>query len=112
MKNIRKHIALLLLAVFSFSAVPASLIHSLFAHHHDTEDNYCDYYHKDLGTHIETKHTSCGEFKTQTPLYDALSVVCISSPYNYTITEKQWQIRSAVSYLKQRLLPSRAPPIA
>ncbi|HKC69151.1 MAG TPA: hypothetical protein VKG26_13025 [Bacteroidia bacterium] len=39
-----------------------------------TVENYCDCYHKDIGTHVENEQTHCGVFNAQTPLYDAVTV--------------------------------------
>jgi hypothetical protein len=110
--HIRKYTATLLLLVFSYTVIPTPLFHSLFAGHTDTCENYCDYYHKNAGTHIEGSQTHCDIFKTITPLYDAvvlnhdfiISALVISE---YKTGEV---ITSSSSALP--ILPARAPPVA
>ena len=112
MQKIKKHIAIFLLLVFSLIALPPSVLHNAFANHTDTADNYCDYYHKDLGTHIESSHTSCGIFKTNTPIYDALTVPNTISVFRVVSSQYKIADVSSVSYTPQISLPARAPPTA
>ena len=112
MQKIKKHIAILLLLVFSLVALPPSLWHSAFANHTDTTDNYCDYYHKDLGTHIESSHTSCDIFKTNTPVYDALKVLNAASVFRVVISQYKEVSILTYSHNSNISLPARAPPIA
>ncbi len=112
MQKAKKHIAVFLLLVFSFVALPPSLLHKAFANHTDTADNYCDYYHKDLGTHIEGSHTSCDIFKTNTPVYDALKVLNTLSAFRVVISHYKIAEVSTTSYTSKISLPARAPPIA
>jgi len=108
----KKHIAVFLLLVFSMVALPPSVWHSAFANHSDTADNYCDYYHKDLGTHVESQHTSCDIFKANTPVYDALKVLQTISVFRTVISQYKIAGVSSVSFTSKISLPARAPPIA
>ncbi|MEO8762178.1 MAG: hypothetical protein ABI388_11660 [Bacteroidia bacterium] len=112
MQKIKKHIAVFLLLVFSLVALPPSVLHSAFANHTDTADNYCAYYHKDLGTHIESSHTSCAIFKTNTPVYDALKVLHTLSVFRVIISQYKITEVLTASYSPKINLPARAPPIA
>lgn len=112
MQKIKKHISIFLLLVFSLVALPPSVLHNAFANHTDTADNYCDYFHKDLGTHIESTHTSCDIFKTNTPVYDALTVALTVSVFRIVISQYKISEVSSVSYTSKINLPARAPPIA
>jgi hypothetical protein len=110
MQRIKKHIAVLLLLVFSLAALPHSLLHKAFANHTDTEDNYCDFYHKDLGTHLEGAHTNCDIFKTNTPIYDALTVTNDVTAYRTIISV--YQVSKLSPYIVETNLSvsSRGPP--
>lgn len=112
MQKIKKYIAGFLLLVFSLVALPPSVLHSTFANHIDRADNYCDFYHKDLGTHIESEHTSCDIFKTNTPVYDALTVQYTVSVFRVVISQLIITEVSSVSYIFKISLPARAPPTA
>ena len=112
MQKIKKHIAVFLLLVFSLVALPTSLLHDAFANHTDTVDNYCDYYHKDLGTHVENSHTRCDIFKTNTPVYDALKVLHTFSVFRVVISQYKIAEIFSASYSPKISLPARAPPIA
>ncbi|MEO8760085.1 MAG: hypothetical protein ABI448_04290 [Bacteroidia bacterium] len=112
MQKIKKHITLFLLLVFSLVALPPSVLHSAFANHTDTADNYCHYYHKDLGTHIECSHTSCDIFKANTPIYDALKVLHTLFVFRVVISQYKIAEVSAASHTAKISLPARAPPIA
>ena len=111
-QKIKKFIAGFLLLVFSLVALPPSLLHSAFANHTDTADNYCDFYHKDLGTHIESSHTTCDIFKTNTPVYDALTVSHVISVFRVVISQHKITEVTSVSYNSKISLPARAPPTA
>ena len=112
MQEVKKHIAILLLLALSLVALPPSLWHSAFANHTDTADNYCDYYHKDIGTHIESSHTSCDIFKTNTPVYDALKVLNAVSIFRVVISQyKDVKVLTNSRY-SNISLPARAPPVA
>ena len=108
----KKYIAGFLLLVFSLVALPPSVLHNAFANHTDTADNYCDFYHKDLGTHIESSHTSCDIFKTNTPVYDALTVAHTVSVFRVVISQHKITEVSSASRTSKISLPARAPPIA
>ena len=112
MQKIKKHIAVFLLLVFSLVALPPSVLHNAFANHTDTADNYCDYFHKDLGIHVESAHTSCDIFKTNTPVYDALTILHSVSVFRIVISQYKITDVSSVSYTSKISLPARAPPIA
>ncbi|HKC68883.1 MAG TPA: hypothetical protein VKG26_11685 [Bacteroidia bacterium] len=112
MQKIKKHIAAFLLLVFSLVALPPTLWHNALANHTDTADNYCDVYHKDLGTHIENPHTSCDIFKTNTPVYDALTVLHTISVFRVVISQHKIAQVSSVYHKTKISLPARAPPIA
>jgi hypothetical protein len=112
MQKIKKHIAVFLLLVFSLVALPPSVLHNAFANHIDTQDNYCDYFHKDLGTHLESSHTSCDIFKTNTPVYDALKVFQSFSVFRVVISQYKIAEVFSASYSLRISLPARAPPIA
>ncbi len=108
----KKYIAIFLLLVFSLVALPPSVLHSAFANHTDTADNYCDYFHKDLGTHVESSHTSCDIFKTNTPVYNALEVLHTLSVFRVVISQYKIVAVFSTSYSPKISLPARAPPIA
>ena len=112
MQKLKKHIAVFLLLVFSLASAPPALWHKAFANHVDTEDNYCDFYHKDLGTHVEGSHTSCDILKTQTLLYDALNVENTVSVFRIIISQHTISNFSADFSSFEIRLPARAPPIA
>ena len=112
MQKVKKHIAVLLVLFFSLVVLPTSLWHSAFANHTDTADNFCDYYHKNLGTHIESSHTSCDIFKTNTPVYDALKVLHTLSVFRVVISQDKGVRILPYSYNPNIRLPARAPPIA
>ncbi len=112
MQKAKKHIAIFLLLVFSLIALPPSVLHSAFANHTDTADNYCDFYHKDLGTHIESAHTSCNIFKANTPVYDALQVLHTLSVFRVVLSQHTITDVSSASNNSKISLPARAPPIA
>jgi len=112
MQIVKKHIAVFLLLVFSIVALPPSVLHKAFANHTDTADNYCDYYHKDLGTHVESSHTSCDIFKTNSPVYNALNVLHAPSVFRVVISQHKIVAVFSTSYSPIILLPARAPPIA
>ncbi|MHB8260014.1 MAG: hypothetical protein ACYDCN_05220 [Bacteroidia bacterium] len=112
MQSIKKHIALFLLFVFLLVAFPPSLLHKAFANHTDTADNYCHYFHKDIGTHIENTHTNCDFFKTNTPVYDVLKVLDTISTFRIVISQCKIVEVSSTSHASKINLPARAPPIA
>ena len=112
MQKIKKHIAFFLLVVFSLVALPPSLLHDAFANHTDRADNYCDYYHKDIGTHIESAHNSCDIFKTNTPVYDALTVLNTVSAFRVVISQYKAIQVHPYSYTSKLSLPARGPPTA
>lgn len=112
MGKAKRHIAIFLLAVFSVVMLPTSLWHTAFANHTDIADNYCDFYHKDLGTHLENSHTSCDIFKTNTPVYDALKVLNTFAVFRVVISQYKTDEVSSTSYTTKIDLPARAPPIA
>jgi hypothetical protein len=94
------------------TAVPAPIVHDLFASHTDAAENHCRYYHKDLGCHLEEQQEHCDLFKTNTPLYDALAVGHVISLY-VTCGADYKSIRPCpVSWRQLRNLPARAPPTA
>jgi len=111
-QKIKKYIAGFLLLVFSLAALPPSVLHNAFANHTDTADNYCDFYHKDLGTHVESEHTSCDIFKANTPVYDVLTVSYSVSVFRFVISQYKIAEISSVSHKVKISLPARAPPIA
>ena len=98
-EKVKRHIAIFLLAVFSIAMAPPSLWHKAFAN-------------KDLGTHIESSHTSCDIFKTNTPVYDALKVLNTLSTFRVVISQYKIDEVSSTSYTTKISLPARAPPIA
>jgi hypothetical protein len=110
-QKIKKYIAVFLLLIFSLVALPPSVLHNAFANHTDTADNYCDFYHKDLGTHIESTHTTCDIFKTNSPIYDSLTVLHIASAFHVVISLYNITDVSSVSHKVKINLPARAPPI-
>jgi cytolysin (calcineurin-like family phosphatase) len=112
MQKIKKHIAVFLLLVFSLAALPPSVWHDAFADHKDIADNYCDYYHKDLGTHIENSHNNCDIFKTNVPVYEALKVLHTLSVFRTVISQYKVAEVFADSYAAKLSFPARAPPIA
>ena len=112
MQKIKNHIAVFLLLVFSLVALPPSVLHNVFANHTDTADNHCDYFHKDLGTHVESAHTSCDIFKTNTPVYDALQVLHTVSIFRIVLSQYKITDVSSASHTSKISLPARAPPIA
>ena len=109
-RSLRTYIASVLLLVFSFANLPASVFHQLFANHTDLEDNYCTYYHKDIGTHIEPQQTHCDLFKADTPLYDAIKIQVDLPVYCSIISIYQHTPLSAYCNAHSLLNSSRAPP--
>jgi hypothetical protein len=112
MQKAKKHIAIFLLAVFFIAMAPTSVWHQAFANHVDTADNYCDFYHKDLGTHIEDAHTSCDIFKTNTPVYNALTVNNDVTVFRVVISQHKEIRVPPYSHTSKINLPARAPPLA
>ena len=113
MNKLKKHIAGFLLIIFTSGIIiPAPLFHHLFANHNDAADNHCQYYHKDLGRHLEEKENHCDVFKANTPLYDALK---INQDFNVSVTyvspSKVREIKG-YSFSIAGNLPARAPPVA
>jgi hypothetical protein len=109
-QKIKKYIAGFLLLVFSLVALPPSMLHNTFANHTDTEDNYCNYFHKDLGTHVEGTHTSCDIFKTNTPIYDVLTIYHSVSVFRVVISQHKIAEVFSTSRTPKISLPVRAPP--
>ncbi len=112
MYRLQKHIAGLLLLVFTLTVIPAPLFHELFANHTDVADNHCSYFHKDLGRHIEQQQNHCAIFKADTPLYDAVKVGHDFKLSLVIISEYKTGEISPCSFAKTLILPSRAPPLA
>jgi len=103
----KKHIAFFLLLVFSWVLLPASLVHEVFADHVDTD---CHFDHYASGSQVESIHTHCDIFKTNTPLYDIpkLAVVVKSQPV--LVCELLTKFENSYFHLSQLILPTRAPP--
>lgn len=112
MERIKRHIACFLLAVFSLVAIPAPLLHEIFANHMDVADNHCHFYHKGLGKHIEEKQNHCDIFKADTPVYHALKVEHDFQLSLIVISEYKTSEVSPCSFVKILRLPARAPPLA
>lgn len=110
--RLQKHIASVLLLVFTFGVIPAPLLHEFFANHTDVADNHCHYYHKDLGKHVEEQQNHCSVFKADTPLYDVLKVEHDFSLSITIVSEFKLRAIFACSFAKRSITPSRAPPSA
>jgi hypothetical protein len=108
--KLRKYISCLLLLVFSYSSLPHSLFHKLFAGHTDTVENFCDYYHKDIGTHVENEQTHCYVFNAQTPLYDAVTVTNSVTAFRTIISVYQTPKISPYIIETNLRVSSRGPP--
>jgi len=112
MQKWRKALAAFLLTVFSVVALPAPVLHELFANHTDVADNHCRYYHKDLGRHVEEQQTHCDIFKTNTPLYDAVNITHDLTGYVTVVTSYRSGALTALPLSSPIHLPARAPPVA
>ena len=107
MQKIKKHISCFLLLVFSWVLIPASLSHEIFADHIDTD---CHSDHLLKSTQVESIHTHCDVFKTNTPLYDVPELICFSVPETILSIELNPKIKNSYFHLAQLILPTRAPP--
>jgi hypothetical protein len=112
MHKFQRYISSFLLSVFLLVILPTPFLHDIFADHTDEKDNYCHFYHRDLGKHIEQQEYHCDLFKTQTPLYDAVKTnFDFSSPFSL-ITEYRAGAISTPCHSLFCILPARAPPVA
>ena len=98
--------------VFGLASFPAPVLHDIFADHTDAANNHCQYYHKDLGCHIEEQQEHCDVFKANTPLYDALKVCQDFRVYVSVVSLYKGEEISPLYATKPLNLPSRAPPTA
>lgn len=112
MRAFKKHISLLLLLIFGWLLMPASLLHDAFADHQDTDDSECYLHHRSMGVHIEKEHTHCGIFNTNTPLYDSPKVTALVKVVFVFLSVLHSRIEASYHHLRPVALPSRAPPIA
>ncbi len=112
MQPIKRYIASFLLLVLGFNALPAHLLHEVFAHHTDAAENHCKFYHKDLGRHIEQKEDHCDVFKTNTPLYDAVTLQHNFTPFSKVVSIYRSDLPAFSGNISSYDLPARAPPIA
>ncbi|MBS1646931.1 MAG: hypothetical protein JST67_06285 [Bacteroidetes bacterium] len=110
-ERLKKPISIFLLWVFCFVAAPPALWHHFFSHHADTEANYCRFYHKDLGTHIENTHRACAILKTQTPLYDVLIVQPSLQIFRVVVSVQIVLNVLSKKYLLDTNISARAPPL-
>lgn len=108
MQKIKKHIAFFLLLVFSWVLLPASIVHEVFADHIDTD---CHDSHSNSATQIESIHTHCDIFETNTPLYDIPQLTVCVKPESILILKYKTKIQSTYFHLAQLILPTRAPPV-
>ncbi|MEI8137470.1 MAG: hypothetical protein WCH21_09130 [Bacteroidota bacterium] len=109
MQKIKKHIAFLLLLIFSWVLLPASIIHEVFADHIDTD---CHADHEKSGAQIESIHTHCDIFETNTTLYDIPQLVVCSKPQTVILSEFKPEFKTTYFHLTQLILPTRAPPVS
>ncbi len=106
-QKFKKHIAFILLLVFSWVLMPASLVHEVFADHVDTD---CHFDHS-TATSIEATHTHCDVFKTNTPLYDIPQLTVCNAPQPVLISELLAKFENSYFHLTGLILPTRAPPV-
>ncbi|HWY38723.1 MAG TPA: hypothetical protein VNY73_09205 [Bacteroidia bacterium] len=112
MRKFQRYISFFLLSVFLLVILPTPFLHDIFSDHADQKDNYCHFYHKDLGKHIEEQEHHCDLFKTQTPLYDAVKAnFDLSLPLSLVTEYKVGTVRPHYHSLFC-ILPARAPPVA
>ena len=109
MQKIKKHIAFFLLLVFSWVLLPGSLTHEIFADHTDTD---CQLDHHTSGPQIESIHTHCDIFETQTPVYEIPQLISCSKPEIILLNEIEQKNTSSYFHLAQISLPARAPPLS
>jgi len=108
----KKHISIFLLSVLGFATIPTPLFHTLFADHTDAAENHCQYYHKELGRHIEEQQDHCDVFKAITPLYDAVKVNYDLKVYETLVQVYKVTEVSSIAFSAPLNLPARAPPVA
>jgi hypothetical protein len=108
MQKLKKHIAFFLFLVFSWVLLPASLSHEIFADHTDTD---CHADHLTSGAQIESIHTHCDIFETNTPVYDIPQLVICSKPQTVILSEFKPEFKTTYFHLAQLILPTRAPPV-
>lgn len=111
-KKLKVYLSYFLLFVFAWVITPTHTIHSIFANHEDTADNFCATHHSHLGTHIEEQHTHCEFLKLNTPVYGLTEIVTIDCAINEVNTSPLHFVLSAKESSTEYQLPSRAPPIS
>jgi hypothetical protein len=105
----KRHIAFFLLLVFNWVLLPASLSHEIFADHEDTD---CHFDHTTTTTSVESIHTHCDVFQTNTPVYDIPELAIFKKAELILANELLAKFENSYFHLSQTLLPSRAPPLA
>ncbi len=109
MQKFKRYIAFFLLLVFSWVILPASLSHKIFADHEDTD---CHFDHNSKTASVETTHTHCDVFKTNTPVYDTPELAVFKKAELVLVSELLAKFESSYFHLAQTQLPARAPPLA
>jgi hypothetical protein len=109
MKSCKKYMSIFLLFVFTWVVLPHALVHELFADHKDT---LCEVKHDHSIANVESLHTHCDIFTTNTPLYDSPELIVLSNPLRVLIDE--YFISVQRSYFLKILYSflSRGPPLS
>jgi hypothetical protein len=106
MKNCKKYISIFLLLVFQWIFFPGSVLHEVFADHHDTE---CFNTHDGELT-LEQAHTHCAIFEIHAPVYDVPGLIVLDTPLPQVIGSGFYAPVNPYYIPGQLNLPSRAPP--
>jgi len=109
MQKSKKHIAFFLLLVFSWVLMPAELTHEIFADHTDTD---CHANHSALSAQVETIHTHCDIFETNTPVYDIPELTVFKKAELILVNELLTKFENSYFHLSQTQIPARAPPVS
>ncbi len=109
MQKFKRYTAFFLLLVFSWVILPASLSHEIFADHEDTD---CHFDHNSNTASVETTHTHCDVFKTNTPVYDSPELAVFKKAELVLVSELLAKFENSYFHLAQTQLPARAPPVA
>ena len=107
MQKSKKPIAFFLLLVFSWVLMPAELTHEIFADHTDTD---CHADHSTANAQVESIHTHCDIFETNTPIYDIPELAVFEKAEIILVNELLTKFESSYFHLAQLILPTRAPP--
>ena len=109
MLKLKKYISIFLLLLFAWVITPTQILHNVFANHTDTD---CDFDHNKGGLHVESKHTHCDIFKTNTTLYNTPKITNSVKLILVLIDELKIKQQAFYFYTNKVNLPARAPPIS